>query len=338
MREFPQYITQSDKPEQLLQFINEALYILCKFGVPVEVSSKRRMERMAMALLAVANVKPGTEWANADSYHALRTRDIIRYWNHHFYEKISESSYDDIRRKDLKLIVLAGIIIASSANPNAARNDGTRAFALNPEYAPLIKSFGSDSWEADVEDFVATKVTLEEQLSGKRNLSLIPVNFPSGKTSEFSSGKHNELQKAVIEEFLPRYGYGADVLYVGDTTNKFLHLEKERLEELRFFELSYGELPDIVAYSEHRNWLYLIEAVHSSGPISSVRLVELKKLTEQCIADIIFVTAFLDRKTFRQFAPDVAWETEVWIAEAPDHVIHFDGEKFLGPYSPRQPT
>jgi type II restriction enzyme len=335
MSEIPNYISQSQKPEQLQKLINEALYILSIFGVPLEGISKRRMERIAMAFLAVANLRTGISWANADSFHPLRSRDIIRYWNNHFYENISESSYDDIRRKDLKLTVLAGIIIASSANPNAARNDGTRAFALSSEYATLIQAFSLDNWEADVEKFLANKITLEEQLSGKRNLSLIPVNFPSGKTSEFSPGKHNELQKAV-EEFLPRYGYGAEVLYVGDAANRFLHLEKARLEALQFFELSYGELPDIVAYSEQRNWLYLIEAVHSSGSISSVRLVELKKLTEQCTADIIFVTAFLDRKTFRQFAPDIAWETEVWIAEAPDHVIHFDGEKFLGPYSPSQ--
>jgi len=335
MPELPQYIIQSDKPEQLQTLINEALYILSRLGVPIEGISKRRLERIAMAFLAVANVRTDTGWANADSSHALRTRDIIRYWNNHFHETISESSYDDIRRKDLKLIVLAGIIIASSANPNAARNDGTRAFALSSDYVALIRAFGSDSWEVEVEEFLVNKVTLEEQLSGKRDLKLIPVSFPSGKTSEFSPGKHNELQKAVIEEFLPRYGYGAEVLYVGDTANKFLHLEKERLEALQFFELSYGELPDIVAYSEQKNWLYLIEAVHSSGAISAVRLVELKKLTEQCTAEIIFVTAFLDRKTFRQFAPDIAWETEVWIAEAPDHVIHFDGEKFLGPYSPK---
>lgn len=336
MPERPQYILQSDKPEQLQKLLNQALYILSKFGVPVEGMSKRRMERIAMAFLAVANVKTETDWIKVDSSHALRTRDIIRYWNNHFYEKISESSYDDIRRKDLKLTVLAGIIIASSANPNAARNDGTRAFALSPDYTALIRSFGSNRWEADVEEFLANKVTLEEQLSGKRDLQLIPVKFSSGKTSELSPGKHNELQKAVIEEFLPRYGYSAEVLYVGDTANKFLYLEQERLEALRFFELSYGELPDIVAYSEQKNWLYLIEAVHSSGSISPIRLLELKKLTEQCTADIIFVTAFLDRATFRQFAPDIAWETEVWIAEAPDHLIHFDGEKFLGPYSPRE--
>ena len=88
-----------------------------------------------------------------------------------------------------------------------------------------------------------------------------------------------------------------------------------------------------IYYSRQRNWLYLIEAVHSSGAITPVRLLELRRLTEECEADIIFVTAFLNRKTFRQFAPDIAWETEVWIAESPEHMIHFDGEKFLGPYS-----
>ncbi len=93
-----------------------------------------------------------------------------------------------------------------------------------------------------------------------------------------------------------------------------------------------GELPDIVAYSEEKKWLYLIEAVHSSGPISDVRLVELKQLTKNCDTDIIFITAFLNRKTFQKFVKDVAWETEIWISESPDHMIHFDGEKFLGPY------
>lgn len=338
MPEVPQYIHKSNKPEQLQKAINEALYILSRLGVPFERMSQRRMERMAMAFLAVANVETSSDWVAVDSSHALRTREIIKYWNTNFYEDISESSYDDIRRKDLKLSVLAGIINASSANPNAARNDGTRAFALNPEYVALIKGFGSDSWEKNVEIFFANKATLEDQLTGKRDLNLIPVNFPSGKSFNFSPGKHNELQKAIIEGFLPRYGYGAEVLYVGDTANKFLHIERQRLEELNFFELSHGELPDVVAYSSQRNWIYLIEAVHSSGAISPVRLLELKKLTEQCTADIIFVTAFLDRNTFRQFAPDIAWETEVWVADTPDHLIHFDGEKFLGPYSPRQST
>lgn len=236
MFELPQYITDLNKPEELQKLINESLYILSKFGVPIEGTSSRRLERMAMAFLAVANVRTSSDWEKL-SYHALRTRGIIRYWNNHFHENISESSYDDIRRKDLKLIVLAKIIIPSSANPNAARNDGTRTFALNPQHAALIKAFGLNSWEDDVRNFLADKVKLEEQLSDERELSLVSVKFLSGETFSFSPGRHNGLQKVVIEEFLPRYGYGAEVLYVGDTANKFLHLEQERLKELNFFEL-----------------------------------------------------------------------------------------------------
>ncbi|MCI0488488.1 MAG: hypothetical protein L0229_18020 [Blastocatellia bacterium] len=149
---------------------------------------------------------------------------------------------------------------------------------------------------------------------------------------EFTAGEHNILQKAIIEDFLPRYGYNSKVLYVGDAANRFLLLEKEELEKLKFFELAHGELPDVVAYSKEKNWLYLIEAVHTSGPISPLRRLNLQALTKTCTAEIIYVTAFLNRQTFRRFIGDIAWETEVWIASEPDHLIHFDGEKFLGPY------
>jgi len=140
------------------------------------------------------------------------------------------------------------------------------------------------------------------------------------------------LQKAIIEDFLPRYGFGAEVLYVGDTSNKYLHLEAKKLEDLNFFELSHEELPDVIAYSKQKNWLYLIEAVHSSGPISEIRLLQLQKLSKSCKADLVYITAFLDRPKFRKFMADIAWETEVWIADNPDHMIHFNGDKFLGPY------
>lgn len=121
-------------------------------------------------------------------------------------------------------------------------------------------------------------------------------------------------------------------MYVGDTSDKYLHLEKEKLKDLNFFELSHDELPDIVAYSAKKNWLYLIEAVHSSGPISEIRLLQLKQLTKDCKADVVYVTAFLDRQKFRQYISKIAWETEVWIADNPEHLVHFNGDKFLGPY------
>jgi type II restriction enzyme len=156
--------------------------------------------------------------------------------------------------------------------------------------------------------------------------------LPSGVRLEFGVGEHNLLQKAIIEEFLPRYGYGASVIYVGDAEDKFLHYDQPTASSLGLSRLAHAELPDVIAFSEQKNWLFLIEAVHSSGPISPERIIVLQSFVKNCSAPIVYVTAFLDRATFRKFLPDIAWETEVWIASEPDHLIHFDGDKFLGPY------
>ncbi len=331
----PSFITHKEKPTKLVKLFNEALLILSKLGIPVDGLKQRELEKMAMSFLAVVDVKRSADWPKAKvrvGKDTLKSRDIITYLNEHFAENISMGSYDDIRRKDLKLSVVAGIIVASANKPSAARNDPTRGYSLSPEYFEVVRSFGQESWLEEIDAFIADRPTLADRLAAARNIEAVPIKLPGGQTLQFSPGEHNLLQKAIIEHFLPRYGYGAEVLYVGDTAKKYLVREAEKLKLLKFFELEHGELPDIVAYSESKNWLYLIEAVHSSGPISPVRLLELKRLAHDCTASIVFVTAFLDRGTFRKFAPDIAWETEVWIADAPDHLVHFDGEKFLGPY------
>lgn len=334
----PDLIPASSKSKSIKKLLNEALLILTRLGIPTEGLKTRELEKMAMSFLAVADVRRSADWSKARirTTDALKSRQIIAYINEKFDEKISPGSYDDIRRKDLKMPVVAGIIVASANKPNAARNDPTRGFSLSPEFVDIISRFPNPTWADEVEEFMADRPTLAERLEAARKLNVVPVTLPGGTKIDFSPGEHNLLQKAVIEQFLPRYGQGAHVLYVGDTAKKYLVRDAETLRSLNFFELEHGELPDIVAYSKSKNWLYLIEAVHSFGPISPIRLVELQRLTKNCTAEIIYVTAFLDRDTFRKFAPDIAWETEVWIADAPDHLVHFDGEKFLGPYKPPQ--
>lgn len=313
--------------------IDQAAFAIRQFGIPFDELSFRRIERMAIAFLAVCQVNSKVGWKATKDLNdgvAMKTRDIINYANQNFEENISSGSYDDIRRKDLKMLVLADIVVRT--NPTAARDDATRGYALNPEYREVVATIGTPAWDKLLTTFLKNRLPMSEILAQKRDIGLIPITLPGGKTLTFSPGEHNLLQKAIIEDFLPRFGYGAEVLYVGDTADKFLLLNKERLLELNFFELSHGELPDVVAYSAEKNWLFLIEAVHSSGPISAVRLIELQKLTEKCKADIVYVTAFLDRDTFRKFVKDIAWETEAWIASAPDHLVHFNGDKFMGPY------
>jgi type II restriction enzyme len=151
-------------------------------------------------------------------------------------------------------------------------------------------------------------------------------------TVKIYSEKSSFIKKQIIEQFLPRFGSDCTVLYIGDTSNKSLHIEIAELKKLHFFELSHDELPDIIAYSKKKNWLYLIEAVHSSGPMSETRMLELKKMLRDCKAELIFVTAFLTRSEFKKWLVDIAWESEVWIADNPDHLVHFNGHKFLGSY------
>lgn len=321
-----------EKTSKVQELINCTLYILDSFGIPL-MATPRRLERMAIAFLACGDIKRLEDFKTAkdlNSGYSLKTREIITFVNEHFNEKISSGSYDDIRRKDLKLLTIAEVVLQS--NPNSATNDSTRGYSINPTYTELIKSFGFKDWEKNVADRLKDIEPLNQKLKRDRKIKKVDVMLPSGGKLIFSSGDHNDLQKAIIEEFLPRYGHGAEVLYIGDTSDKYLYLEKEKLESLKFFEISHEELPDVIAYSKEKNWLYLIEAVHSSGPITEIRLLQLQKLTKYCTADIVFVTAFINRLKFRQFMTEIAWETEVWTADNADHLVHFNGDKFLGPH------
>lgn len=316
--------------------VNEALEILGALGVPVEGLTPRRQEKMAKAFLAVAGMQPKTPWVDvkdSSDGRQLLSRQIIAAMNLYWDEAIADSSYDDIRRKDLVMPVAALVVLNSAKNPNANTNDGTRGFALNPAAANAIRAFGTLQWRKEVAAFLQGRQSLAEQLQRERNLARISVQIKDGLSLTFSPGAHNLLQKQVIESFLPIFGFGAQVLYVGDTAKKNLFVDKVGLAELAFFELAHDKLPDVVAYSKTKNWLYLIEAVTTVNPISELRRRTLASLTAQCKADVIYITAFADRIAYRKFAHDIAWETEVWIADAPEHMIHFNGDKFLGPHS-----
>ena len=320
--------------EQLEQLISEALDILTSFGVPVEGMTDRRKEKMAKAFLAVAGLKPEDKWTDLkvnDPNHRPRSRDCIKWMNDFLGEDISSGSYDDIRRKDLVFPVEVGVVLKAAGNEDAATNDGTRGYAINPDFADQIKKYGTPQWNSSLKTFMEGKESRVEQWKQRREKAMLPVKI-GGKEVVFSPGEHNQIQKAIIEEFLPRFGQDAEVLYVGDTADKFLFLNESALNELKFFEISHEKLPDVLAYSKSKNWLFLIEAVHSANPIDSFRKLTLAKLADGCAADIVFVTAFLTRSSFKKFVADIAWETEVWIADDPDHMIHFNGDKFLGPH------
>jgi len=303
------------------------------FGVPLKELSPRGRERIALVFLSLADLKPNDPWESTkdqSSGFRLKSRDIITYWNTHYAETMSRGSYDDIKRLEIDTLVPAGVVVP--ADHGSTANDPTSSYAIEPNFARLVRLYGKTGWAQNLSTHLSTLTTLEARIATLRKISRIPVIIPGGGKIELSPGLHNKLQRAIVEEFLPRFGHGSELLYLGDALERHLINRQGKLKELGFFEISTGNLPDIVAYSSSKNWIFLIEAVHSSGPISPLRKIALLENLKKCTAGIIFVTAFLTKEKFKQFVPELAWEQEIWIAEEPDHMVHFNGNKFLGPY------
>lgn len=322
---------QAKTSAKVRSLVYNLLDVFQKIGIPVD-GTDRKVERMAKACLAVGKIKKSfAEALSEENDGFVRTRDIISFENENYGEHISPGSYDNIRRKDLKLLIEAGIVINSSSKENLATNNPSRGYALSKSFVELLYSYGSEEWDMRLSEYLKEAKSLKEELECRRNLMKVPVTLPGGKRINLSYGAHNDLQKEIIETFLPLFGFGAEVLYVGDTTDKFLHLDEKALKEINFFVLEHDELPDVVAYSHEKNLLYLIEAYHSTGEWNEIRVRKVKrKLKESgCTADVVFFTAFETKNAFKQKAKDIAWETEVWIAESPEHLVHFNGYKFL---------
>lgn len=316
--------------------VSEALELLLSAGIPINSLTAVGRDRIALALLSIASMKPETPWSEA-AVHGdganwkLTSRQIINFQNEFWKQRISSGSYDDIRRADLEPLLIAGIAVASAGNPNANPNNPTRSYAIHPEAAGLLRSFGSSEAPDATARFIEKMGSLEERMERRRPLK-IGAKLPDGKLIELTRGEHNALQKAILELFIPRFAPVAKVLYIGDASHKYLHVDADGLEELGLNRMAHDMLPDLVVLDEKNQWLLLIEAVHSSNPISKLRHLALEEFTAGCPLPKVFVSVFASRKEFKRWVFDLSWETEVWLADSPDHLIHFNGDRYLGPH------
>lgn len=324
-----------NKSTKVQRLIQSGVEIIEAVGVPLGDLTVRRLEKMSMSLLSLCAMNKSVAWNEISSItdgHILRTREIITYLNENFEENISLGSYDDIRRKDLIRLVGMGLVIKSANRPDADTNDGTRGYALEENFAELIKKYGSEKWTYALSEFELDQEYID-QFYSRRELEKLEVHLEKGVVISLDKGPHNKIQKAIIEEFLPIYGYSAKVLYLGDTSNKHMHEYSDQMINLGLNIEDRGMLPDIVAFSSEKKWLYLIEAVHSSNPLNPERCIELQRsILKDCPYGVVFVTAFLSKKEFARWLPQIAWETEVWLVDTPQHLIHFNGDRFLGPH------
>ena len=301
--------------------IKEAKELLRELDVPVQQQS----DLCALVILALARLQPNDEWILSTN-HWIRIHDILLFIKQAYGITYAENSRETIRKQAIHHFRNAAFI----EDNGAPTNSPNYRYRLTEEMLSLLKSFQTMHWSSTKHSFLENHNSLINFYRSIKLMEKMPVKINDNELT-FSPGKHNELQKLIIEEFAPRFAENATCLYVGDTIQKDLVKNETMLSKLGFKMTLHDKLPDVILYVEDKNWLYFIEAVTSVGPMSPKRIKELESMTSDVTAGKIYVTAFLDFKTFKSFSEALAWETEVWIADLPDHMIHLNGDKFLGP-------
>lgn len=291
----------------------------------------QRNESAGMTLLAMLALRPGDRWSDA-SAPLLRTLEIMSFVAEHYRTPWAANTRETVRRNALHQFVEAGLLTPNPDDPERPANSPKFRYQATPDLVALAKEFGSRAWSSALAAHLASFPALAAKYAQSRTLLRIPLRLSDGRLVALTPGGQNPIIRAVVEEFCPRFVPGARPILVGDTGDKFAFFDPGLLGELGIVLHADGKMPDVMVLDEVRDWLILVEAVSSHGPINPKRLHELRHLFGASRAGLVFVTAFPDRTTATPYLSEIAWETEVWVADHPDHMIHFNGERFLGPY------
>lgn len=307
--------------------LEEAIEILKKFGMP----SEQQNERTAYCLLSLLNVTPEKAWKNAEN-PLVGITPMMTFAKEYYNKIYAPNSRETFRRFSTHQLVQAGIVLYNPDKPNRPVNSPKAVYQISPAALKVIKSFGTSEFEPLLSDFIQNQSTLAAQYAHEREMNMVSVKIKKNHMIQISPGKHSELIRDIIEQLAPRFLPNSTLIYVGDTGEKWGYYDQELAGNLLFIVQEHGKMPDVILYVEDKKWLVLIEAVTSHGPVDSKRYIELEELFSNVSADKVYISAFPDKKTFTHYVQDIAWETEAWIADNPTHMIHFNGDKFLGPH------
>lgn len=307
--------------------IEEALEVLVQLGLP----RAQLNERSALTLLALLDLGPSSPWTSAQQ--PLRgVTPIMDFMNAEYGKRYAPNTRETVRRQTVHQFLDAGLIVENPDKPGRPVNSPKTVYQIENSTLELLRTCGTSEWEHSLKTYLASVETLTKRYAQEREMKRIPVEIEPGKTITLSPGGQNVLVEHIINDFAPRFTPGGKMLYVGDTDEKFAYFDVEALGALGVLMDSHGKMPDVIIHYTSKNWLVIVEAVTSHGPIDAKRHSELQKLFGASTAGLVLVTAFLSRRAMVQYLSELSWETDVWIAESPTHMIHFNGERFLGPY------
>ena len=306
--------------------IDDARDILEQLGLP----PAQRNDIACLTLLALSGLSEDGAWRRAYK-PSLTIHQILGFMRDTYGREYAENTRESVRRQVIHQFEQARLVDRNPDSPDLPTNSPRTHYGLTDEALRVLRRYGGRGWQSQLRSFRSRHGALLEIYQRRRQMREIPIHTSTGEEIRLSPGRHNRLQALVVTAFGPRFAPGSTLLYLGDAADKLLHLDREKLDQLGVTVNEHDKLPDVVLYDEGRNWLFLVEAVISHGPVSPKRLEELEDSLKDCTATRIYVSAFPDFRQFRRYLDNIAWETEVWVAEMPDHMIHFNGDKFLGP-------
>ena len=310
--------------------INQALEILAALGFP----KGQLNERSALTLLALLDLKPAESWDLAKS--PLRgITPIMEFMEQQYSKKYAPNTRETVRRQTVHQFLDAGLIVVNPDNPERPVNSPKTAYQIEESALELLRTYSSYDWDKNVRTYLASIETLKQRYAQEREMARIPITI-EGDVKTLSPGGHNVLISKIVSEFASRFTPAGRLLYVGDTDEKFAHFNEASLTALGVTIDAHGKMPDVIVHFTQKNWLVLIEAVTSHGPINPKRKAELEKLFQGSTIPLVMVTAFLSRKAMAEYLSDIAWETDVWVAEEATHLVHFNGQHLLQAYSTNQ--
>lgn len=308
--------------------IDEAYEILVALGFP---RGQQNM-RSALCLLALLNLTPDKPWAESEDW-LIGITPIMDWIAKNYQKRYAPNSRETIRKQTMHQFVSAGIALYNPDKPSRAVNSPNAVYQIEQRALALLHTFGTEDWGDGLTNYAAEHETLVQRYASERKQNHILVKIAPHSEIPLSHGEHSELIRAIIEEFGPRFTRGGVLIYAGDTGDKWGYFDADLLAELGVVVDPHGKMPDVVIYDSAQRWLLLVEAVTSTGPVDSMRHAELARLFIGSTVGLVYVTAFANRSTMARYLGEIAWATEAWVADAPSHLIHFNGDRFFGPYS-----
>ena len=250
----------------------------------------------------------------------------------YYKRNYAPNTRETFRRQTMHQFVQAGFVVENPDCANRPINSPNWCYQISKESLALIRTFKSKNWKRNLKTYLSNITTLKDKYNKERQIKKIPVQIAQGKKITLTPGEHNELIKKIIEDFCGMFTPKGTVLYAGDTGLKFGYCDEKAFEKMGLKINIHGKMPDVVVHYKKKDWIVLIEAVTSHGPVDAKRRLELSNLFRTVKSKLVYVTCFLKKSDLAKYISEISWETEVWVADNPSHLIHFNGERFLGPY------